>query len=82
MVLEQKKVQTDGIELEFLLQKSCFVEICLFDEIGQLVYNFCDHVEPGYHDHYVPTKGLSGGTYLLRVAENGDTDTHEMLSLE
>lgn len=82
MVIEQKEVQSDGIQLEFLLQKKCFIEVCLFDEIGQLVYNFCDHIAPGYHGHYIPTKRLSGGTYLLRIAQNGDTDTHEMISLK
>lgn len=81
MTLEQKTVDKKGLQLQLSVDDEAFLEICLFDEIGHLVYNFCDYITPGYFNHQIPVKKLSGGIYLLRIAVNGDTTTHEIISL-
>ncbi len=82
MVLEQKEIQEEGIQLEFAIANQCFVEVNLFDENGQLIYNFSDYISAGHHNHYIHTDKFSAGTYLLRVAQNGNTNTHEMINLK
>lgn len=82
MVLEQKHVTKEGLKLELDLYSQEFVEICLFDEIGKLVYNFCDYLSPGHYSHLISTQKLTAGNYLLRVAKNGNTNFNEIIYLK
>jgi len=78
---KKKRYRQAEIQLAFTLPSHCFVEICLFDENGRFVYNFSDYLNPGEYDHAITTQHLPGGTYLLRIAKNGDTISHEIVEL-
>ena len=82
MVLEQKIITKDAIKLELELSTQGFIEICLFDEIGKLVYNYCDYITPGHHEHNISTQKLSAGNYLLRVAQNGNTQINDIIYIK
>lgn len=81
MVLEQTIIKEDKLHLNFEVTDEAFLEVSLFDDIGQLVYNYGDYLKPGNHDHQVPIQKLSAGTYLLRVAENGHSVNHDIVEL-
>lgn len=81
MILTQEYVEAEDLQLQLYFEFSVFLEVCLFDEIGNLSYNFCDYIKPGTISHQIDTKNLPGGTYLLRIAENGNTKINDIVHL-
>lgn len=73
MVEADHLVKNGAIELNLQLSKPGFIEISLFDENGELGYNYCTYNQPLTYSHHIPLSQLSGEFYLLRVAYNGDT---------
>lgn len=81
MELQQQSLSKEELKLTFEIEASALIEICLFNEIGHLVYNYCDHINQGPFHHQIPIKNFPGGTYLLRIAFNGNTSDHEIINL-
>ncbi len=81
MVKAQHLVSHSAIELHFELPRPGFVEVSLFDERGNLAYNYSTSNEVFAYTHEIPLNRLSGAFYRLRAAFNGETILDEIVDI-
>lgn len=73
MVFEMKLLN-NLINLELNLKENSFIEVSIFDLRGQLVYNYSNYYPTGLFSHAIRTEDFVKGKYLLRIAQNGESN--------
>jgi len=66
------------ISLQLNIEEEGFLEVNIFDYSGKLVYNYANFVKKGCLVHRISRKGLRAKEYLLRVAQNGDSEIKKL----
>lgn len=71
----------DGINIYVPMKQPGYVEVSLFDKVGDLCYNYSCFSRHSTYKHHIPYAKLTGKVYLLRVALNGNTLLQDVIEL-
>ncbi|MEL7532299.1 MAG: T9SS type A sorting domain-containing protein [Bacteroidota bacterium] len=71
--------QVDGFNVEFDSQEEQYLYLELYTSNGQMVYKKLVEANRGRNEHKVPTDGLSTGVYHLRLFNDQQTESTQVI---
>ena len=74
----QKEIINENLNVSMSLQEEGFLEVSLINKQGNLIYNFCKMVKNGLYQHFISTRYIDAGPYILRISLNGKSEVSSL----